>query len=733
MKKKGNYGKLNKGNGKSSANSAPSTRRKKQTKVKISKGKQTKGKLFRYEGVFSGTDKGYGFVKVEGFSRDIFISERFTNYAFPGDKVLIELLSPGPLYDGGSISSQDKSQKSREGKVIKVIEHSVTRIVGTFEEIRNGYGFVIPDKGTLASDLYIPKGNTMEAVTGQKVLAEISDYGEFKRSPEGRIVQIIGDTDDPLTDHVSVICALGLRSEFPDAVIRNCDDVCGDGTIEGSTSAGELDDLYHIDALSDVFKDSFSGKGKRLDLRDIITFTIDGDDSGDFDDAVSIECIEDGELEGAYVVGVHIADVSEYVREGSPLDVESLERGCSVYFPGKVIPMLPEKLSNGLCSLNPDEDRLSLSAIVLLGEDGKTIDQLITESVIRSAKRMTYSKVDKVLEGEKVSGYKPFTATLEKMREVSLILRDRRFSKGSVDFDVDESEISVDEKGNVTDIRTRERSASRSLIEEFMLLANKTVAKHFCKKKIPFAYRVHEDPDMVKISELVETFKKLGLSVDRKVLKKVNGAADESISSSEIASLMRNAEGTPFEMLIKTLTLRSMQRAEYKPECLGHYGLAFKYYCHFTSPIRRYPDLQIHRIIKQTLRGEMNNALKEHYEDILPEVCHKSSVMERKAADAEAQVDRLKMIRYMEDHMGEEFEGTVSGVTRYGVFVKLDNSIEGMISVYDLPTDDYIYEESLIRLTGRRSKRYYGIGKRMSIRVSACDLNQRIIDFVPAD
>lgn len=732
MKKKGNYGKLNKASQVSSVSSSAPVRRKKQTKVKLSKGKQGKGKLYRYEGVFSATDKGYGFVKVEGFTRDIFISERFTNYAFPGDKVLIELLSPGPLYEDNGRSSGGV-QKSREGKIIKVIEHSVTRIVGTFEEIRNGYGFVIPDKGTLASDLYIPKGNTLDALTGQKVLAEISDYGEFKRSPEGRIIQIIGETDDPLTDDVSVICALGLRSEFPDAVIRNCDDICGDGTIEGSSSAHELDDLYRIDHLSDVFKDSFSGKGKRLDLRDIVTFTIDGDDSGDFDDAVSLECIEDGELEGTYIVGVHIADVSEYVREGSPLDSESLERGCSIYFPGKVIPMLPEKLSNGLCSLNPDEDRLSLSAIVLLGEDGKTLDHLITESVIRSSKRMTYSKVDKVLDGERVAGYKQFEGVLEKMREVSLILRERRFSKGSVDFDIEEAEISVDDKGNVTDIRARARSASRSLIEEFMLLANKTVAKHFCKKKIPFAYRVHEDPDMVKIRELVETFKKLGLSVDRKVLKKVNGSDDASVSSAEIATLMNSAEGTPFEMLIKTLTLRSMQRAEYKPECLGHYGLAFKYYCHFTSPIRRYPDLQIHRIIKQTLRSEMNNALKEHYEDILPEVCHRSSVMERKAAEAEAQVDRLKMIRYMEDHMGEEFEGTVSGVTRYGVFVKLDNSIEGMISVYDLPADDYIYEESLLRLSGRRSRRYYGIGKRMCVKVSACDLNQRIIDFIPAD
>ncbi len=723
---------MNRSSAKGPVGSSAPVRRKKQTKVKLHKGGNSKGKFYRYEGVFSATDKGYGFVKVEGFTRDIFISERFTNYAFPGDKVLIELLSPGPLYEDDGRAS-DRDRKSREGKVVKVIEHSVTRIVGTFEEIRNGYGFVIPDKGTLASDLYIPKGNTMEAVTGQKVLAEISDYGEFKRSPEGRIVQIIGDIDDPRTDDVSVVCALGLKSEFPDFVLRNCDDVCGDGTIEGSSSAHELDDLCHIDKLSDVFSDSFEGKGKRLDLRDIITFTIDGDDSGDFDDAVSLECLVEGEAEGTYIVGVHIADVSEYVREDSPLDAESLERGCSIYFPGRVIPMLPEKLSNGLCSLNPEDDRLSLSAIVLLGPDGKTLDHLITESVIRSAKRMTYSKVDKVLEGEKVSGYKPYKDILENMREVSLILRERRFNKGSVDFDIEECEISVDDKGNVTEIRARERSASRSLIEEFMLLANKTVAKHFCKKKIPFAYRVHEDPDMVKISELVETFKKLGLSVDRKILKKVNGSDDASVSSAEIASLMNNAEGTPFEMLIKTLTLRSMQRAEYKAECLGHYGLAFKYYCHFTSPIRRYPDLQIHRIIKQTLRGEMNGDLKSHYEDILPEVCHHSSVMERKAAEAEAQVDRMKMIRYMEDHMGEEFEGTVSGVTRYGVFVKLDNSIEGMISVYDLPNDDYIYEESLLRLTGRRSKRYYGIGKRMNVRVSACDLNQRVIDFIPAD
>ncbi len=732
MKKKGNYGKLNKKSANSSAGSNAPVRRKKQTKV-VLKGKGGKGKLYRYEGTYCATDKGYGFVKVEGFTRDVFISERFTNYAFHGDKVLIELLTPGPLYDG-EISESGRGPKSREAKIIKVIEHSITRIVGTFELIRNGYGFVIPDKGTLASDLFIPKGNTMDAVTGQKVLAEISDYGEFKRSPEGRIVQIIGDLDDPLTDDVSVICALNLRTEFPEAVVRNCDDICGDGTIAGSRSASQLDDLVKITALSDVFDDSFAGKGKRLDLRDIVTFTIDGDDSGDFDDAVSLQVLdsacEDG---GAYIVGVHIADVAEYVIEDSPLDAEALERGCSVYFPGRVIPMLPEKLSNGLCSLNPDEDRLSLSAIMLLDKDGKTLDHLITESVIRSSKRMTYGNVDKVLEDAVPEGYESFADVLEDMAAVSEILHRRRFAKGSVDFDIEECEISVDENGKVTEIKARERSASRSLIEEFMLLANKTVAKQFCKKKIPFAYRVHEDPDMTKIRDLVETFKKLGLSVDKKILKKVNGSDDESISSTEIAKLMSEAEGTPFEMLIKTLTLRSMQRAEYKPESLGHYGLAFKYYCHFTSPIRRYPDLQIHRIIKQTLRGKMKAEAKEHYANILPEVCRKSSVCERRAQEAEYQVDRLKMIRYMKDHMGEEFEGTVSGVTRYGVFVKLDNSIEGMISVYDLPADDYIYEESLLRLTGRKTRRYYSIGKRIRVSVSACDLNQRVIDFVIAE
>lgn len=732
MKKKGNYGKLNKKAGNTSAGPKAPVRRRKQTKV-VLKGKSGKGKLYRYEGTYCATDKGYGFVNVEGFTRDVFVSERFTNYAFHGDKVLIELLTPGPLYDGET-SESGHQPKSREAKIVKVIEHSITQIVGTFEEIRNGYGFVIPDKGTLASDLYIPKGNTMDAVTGQKVLAEISDYGEFKRSPEGRIVQIIGDIDDPMTDDVSVICALSLRTEFPDSVIRNCDDICGDGTISGSRSASELDDLYKVNSLSEIFSDSFSGKGKRIDLRDIVTFTIDGDDSGDFDDAVSLEIADDVCNDGrAYIVGVHIADVAEYVREDSPLDAEALERGCSIYFPGRVLPMLPEKLSNGLCSLNPDEDRLSLSAIMLLDREGKTLDHFICESVIRSSKRMTYGKVDMVLEGDVPEGYEPFSDVLEDMAGVSAILRKRRFSKGSVDFDIEECEISVDEHGKVTDIKARERSASRSLIEEFMLLANKTVAKQFCKKKIPFAYRVHENPDMIKIRELVGTFTKLGLSVDRKLIKKVNGSDDESISSSEIAKLLAEAEGTPFEMLIKTLTLRSMQRAEYKPESLGHYGLAFKYYCHFTSPIRRYPDLQIHRIIKQTLRGKMKAEAKEHYASILPEVCRKSSVCERRAQEAEYQVDRLKMIRYMEDHMGEEFEGTVSGVTRYGVFVKLDNSIEGMISVYDLPADDYIYEESLLRLTGRRSRRYYSIGKRLRVSVSGCDLNQRVIDFVPAE
>ena len=729
MKKKGNYGKLNKSKG-SGPSMPKSDRRKRQTKVKLVKGKSgsKKGQLYRYEGEFCATDKGYGFVRVEGFTRDVFISERYTNYAFHGDRVEIELLTPGPLND--DFDGNGKAPKSREAKIIKVIEHSVTTIVGTFELIRNGYGFVIPDKGNLASDLFIPKGNTMGAETGQKVLAKISDYGEFKRSPEGEIIQIIGDPDDPSIDAVSVICALNIRSEFPEDVTKYCDKITGDGTIAGSSSASQLDDLYKISSMAEIFESGFKGKGKRLDLRDIITFTIDGDDSGDFDDAVSLEHTKTADGDDAYVVGVHIADVSEYVTEGSPLDAESLTRGCSVYFPGLVIPMLPEKLSNGLCSLNPDEERLSLSAIMLIGEDGKTLDHYITESVIRSKKRMTYGKVDEVLEGHADKSYKDFEKILFEMGDLSQILRDRRFSKGSVDFDIEECEISVDEKGRVTDIRPRIHSASRSLIEEFMLLANKTVAKQFFKKKIPFAYRVHEDPDMVKIRDLVSTFEKLGLSLDRKLIKKVN-LSDSAISSTEIARLLESSEGTPFEMLIKTLTLRAMQRAEYKPECLGHYGLAFKYYCHFTSPIRRYPDLQIHRIIKQTLRGEMNSELKEHYEEILPEVCRRSSVSERKAAEAEYQVDRLKMIRYMEDHMDEEFEGSISGVTKYGVFVKLDNTIEGMISVYDLPHDDYVYEESLLRLTGRRSRRFYGIGNRLKVKVAACDLNQRTIDFIP--
>ena len=515
--------------------------------------------------------------------------------------------------------------------------------------------------------------------------------------------------------------------EFPDEVMKLCDDICGDGTIEGSASAGALDDLYAVNELSEVFSDSFSGKGKRLDIRSVELFTIDGDDSKDFDDAVSLEKYGD-----SYIVGVHIADVSEYVTEYSALDLEALDRGCSVYYPGSVLPMLPEKLSNGLCSLNPAEDRLALSCIMVVDDKGKVTDHYITESLIRSSMRMTYSGVDKVLEGEGDKTYRGFEEILNEMYSISETLRKRRFSKGSVDFDINECEIYVDEKGKVTDIKMRERSSSRSLIEEFMLLANKTVAKHFCKMKVPFAYRIHEDPDSVKIKELLETIRNLGISIDGRIFKKLSGSDEEVISSAEIADILDSCEGTPFEMLIKTLTLRSMQRARYDAECQGHFGLNFKYYCHFTSPIRRYPDLQIHRIIKNCLRGEMSKELKTHYTDILPEICRKSSVCERRAQEAEYQVDRMKQIRYMSDHMGEEFDGIISGVTRYGVFVRLDNTIEGMISVYDLPHDDYSFDEGLLRLSGKRSRKFYSIGGKIRVKVCACDLDQRTLDFVPS-
>ncbi len=734
MKKKGNYGKLNK----NEQTQPLPYRRKRQTKPGV---KSRKGKLFRYEGEFLATDKGYGFVRVEGCASDVFIPDRYTAYAFHGDRVEIELLDPGPLDMSGSVSSKQTygpagREKRREARVVKIVSHTITRIVGIFEEIRNGYGFVIPDNVKLSSDIFIPAGSTAGAKTGDKVVAVISDYGEFKRSPEGEIIQVIGDTEDPRTDSVGIVCALDIRKDFPEEVLKYCDDICGDGTVEGSGIYDAREEITEISSMSEIFEPDFEKKG-RLDLRNIRTFTIDGDDSGDYDDAVSLEKFGDD-----LILGVHIADVSEYVREGSPLDAEALERGCSVYFPGEVIPMLPEKLSCGLCSLNPDEDRLSLSCIMRVDEKGRVTDHLITESMIRSSLRMTYSGVDRVLSenyekycnGDKLLSsdekYRGFEEILCDMISLSEVLNARRMRKGSIDFDARECEISVDENGKVIDVRARDRSASRSLIEEFMLLANKTVAREFCKKKIPFAYRIHEEPDRLKIRALADCFKKLGLSVDRSLEKKL--ANDElPIASSDIVSLLDESEGTPFEILIRTLTLRSMQRAVYDPECSGHFGLNFKYYCHFTSPIRRYPDLQVHRIIKQYLRRELDKAAKEHYTEILPEVCRRSSVSERKAQEAEYQVDRLKQIRFMADRMGDEFEGVISGVTSYGVFVKLDNTIEGMISVYDLPTDDYRYDEAFLRLTGSRRKNVYSVGKRIKVSVCACDINRRTIDLIP--
>lgn len=629
-------------------------------------------------GTFLGTQKGFGFVSIEG-QEDIFIPEALTHGALHQDTVLVNVLQ------------DSTSGKRREGAIEKVLKHGITTVVGTFHKNKS-FGFVVSDNTKCNKDIYISKENCKDAVTGHKVVVEITDFGSTNKKPEGKITEIIGHIDDPGTDIMSIIRAFNLPMEFPKLVEKQLE-----------TIPNEVD------------RKEYAG---RLDLRVLQTVTIDGEDAKDLDDAITLS-----KENGLYTLGVHIADVSHYVTENSPLDKEALHRGTSVYLVDRVIPMLPHKLSNGICSLNQGTDRLALSCIMKIDESGKVVDHKIAETVINVDRRMSYTSVNKIitLEDEaEIKEYKELVPMFHLMKELADVLREKRKQRGSIDFDFPESKIILDEKGQPIDIRPYERNSATKIIEDFMLIANETVAQDFFWQELPFVYRTHDNPDPEKIKSLSVLIENFGYYLK-------NG--QEDIHPKEFQKLLAKIEGKPEEALISRLTLRSMKQARYTTVNSGHFGLSTKYYCHFTSPIRRYPDLQIHRIIKENLRGKLNEKRIGHYEGILPTVADSSSKNERRADDAEREVEKLKKVEYMSKRIGEEYEGVISSITSWGMYVELENTVEGMIHVNSLLDDYYYYDEETYSMVGKESNKQYHLGQKVRIKVKDTDKIVRTIDF----
>lgn len=635
-------------------------------------------------GVFTGNAKGFGFVGVEGVTEDFYIPEGCVHGAFDGDTVRIRIL-PG------------KRGQRTEAEVIEIVARAFTQVVGTYQQSRN-FGFVVPDNQKIFCDIFIPKEKSHGAVEGSKVVAEITDYGQENRNPEGKVVEILGHVNDPGVDILSIVRAYNLPEAFPERVLNQAQRAAGDGQVSEADRAG------------------------RRDLREEVMVTIDGEDAKDLDDAVSLT-VENG----IYHLGVHIADVTNYVQENSALDWEAKERGTSVYLVDRVIPMLPHVLSNGICSLNAGEDRLALSCLMDIDKKGNVVDYEITESVIRVDRRMSYTNVKKILEDRDsavMKEYEELVPMFEQMAELSSILRKKRQERGAVDFDFPECRIILDREGNPLEIKPYERNVATRLIEDFMLAANETVAQHFYWLELPFVYRTHDKPDPDKMEKLGLFIYNFGYHI------KLTGGSE--IHPKELQKLLDRVEGTPEEAMIARLTLRSMKRASYTTECTGHFGLATQYYCHFTSPIRRYPDLQIHRIIKEFLRGRLKEGRISHYREILPQVAQHASQTERRADEAERETDKLKKVQYMEKHIGEVFDGVVSGVTGWGLYVELQNTVEGLVHVSSMDGDYFYYDENKYELTGQMTGRTYKLGQRIRVKAVLADRFTGNIDFVLA-
>lgn len=655
-------------------------------KVHVSqKGKYLKGAGRTLRGVYQAHPRGFGFVTIEGETDDIFIPEKETNGALHGDTVEI-LLTASP------------EGKRKEGKIVKIAERGTAKIVGLYQMAKGKhYGFVIPDNQRFLQDIFVPEERAKGAVDGHKVVVELTSYGSDNAKPEGKIVEILGHVNDPGVDIMSIVKSYDLPVEFPEKVMNQAERVPEE--VSDADMAG------------------------RKDLREWVMVTIDGEDAKDLDDAVSLTRTEDGKN---WILGVHIADVANYVQERSALDREALHRGTSVYLADRVIPMLPHRLSNGICSLNAGVDRLAMSCIMTVDAKGDVIDHEICESVIRVNERMSYTSVKKILEDhdeEETTRYIDLVPMFEEMEQLASILRNRRHQRGSIDFDFPESKIMLDEEGHPMEIRSYDRNVATKIIEDFMLLANETVAEEYYWREIPFVYRVHETPDEDKIKKLAILINNFGYSLH----------ISDEVRPGQIQKLLAKIQGTPQETMISRLALRSMKQARYTPENDGHFGLAARYYTHFTSPIRRYPDLQIHRIIKDDLRGRMNEKKMEHYQTILPEVTRQASETERRAEEAERETIRLKKAEYMEAHIGEVFEGVISGITNWGIYVELSNTIEGLVHVANMYDDHYDYYEDRYEMVGEHTGKTYKLGETVYVRVIDADCLTRTIDFEMAD
>lgn len=633
-------------------------------------------------GTFIGHARGFGFVTPDAGGEDIFIPASETMGAMQKDRVLYKMLHKA-----------EKGKKA-DGVIVRILERGQQRIVGTFEAGSKGYGFVVADDKKIAKDIFISRENTKGAVTGHKVVVEITDYGEDRRNPEGKVIEILGHINDPGVDILSVIRRYELAVEFPEEVYAEIEHL--------GTEVAEAD------------------KKGREDLRDLLTITIDGADAKDLDDAVSLKRLGNGNFE----LGVHIADVSHYVRENTALDKEAYARGTSVYLVDRVIPMLPHKLSNGICSLNPHVDRLALSCLMEVNGRGEVVSHRILESVINSDYRMTYTAVREILEDGTpalLEQYAEILPMLEDMEELRQILGEKRRKRGSVNFDLPESKIILDENGKPIDIKPYEKSIATNMIEEFMLVCNETIAENSFWQEMPFMYRSHQEPDEDKLEKMEQFLRGFGYYLRKK---------DGEIHPRELQKVLQKAEETDEERIITRMVLRSMMQARYTAENGGHFGLAAKYYCHFTSPIRRYPDLEIHRMIKKMLYGELDEKASAYYRRKMPDWAKHCSKQERVAEDAERDTDALKKVEFMEDKVGQIYEGIISGVTNWGIYVELPNTIEGMVALSQMDDDYYEFDEKKMLVFGKRTKKSYRLGDKVVVSVAKVDRMMGTIDFV---